>query len=84
MSDTVLDPILPFPGDALVVTAVVFVLTLALSGAAYRRIDALGAVLAARNRDLEARAVSAAALHRVSVAITALVDLRHILAAIVD
>ncbi len=84
LSDTVLDPILPFPGDALVVTIVVFVLTLALSGAAYRRIDALGAVLAARNRELETRAVSAAALHRVSVAITALVDLHLILDAIVD
>jgi signal transduction histidine kinase len=84
LSDTILDPILPFPGDALVVTVVVFLLTLALSGAAYRRIDALGAVLAARNRELETRAVSAAALHRVSVAITSLVDLRLILDTIVD
>jgi signal transduction histidine kinase len=84
LSDTLLDPILPFPGDALLVTLAVLALTIALSGVAYRRIDALGAALAARNRDLETRAVSAAALHRVSVAITALVDLRLILDAIVD
>lgn len=84
LSDTVLDPLLPFPGDALIVTLVVLVLSIALSGAAYRRIDSLGAVLAARNRDLETKAVSAAALHRVSVAITALVDLRLILDTVVD
>jgi len=84
LSDTILDPVLPFPGDALLVTLAVLALTLGLSGAAYRRIDALGAALAARNRELERRAVSAAALHRVSVAITALVDLRLILEAIAD
>jgi len=84
LSDTVLDPILPFPGDAIIVTVAALILSIALSGAAYRRIDSLGAVLAARNRDLEARAVSAAALHRVSVAITALADLRLILDTVVD
>jgi signal transduction histidine kinase len=84
LSDTVLDPVLPFPGDALIVTVAVLGLSIALSGAAFRRIDALGADLAARNRDLETRAASAAALHRVSVAITALVDLRRVLEAIAD
>jgi signal transduction histidine kinase len=84
LSDTVLDPLLPFPGDTLLVSAVVLGLTIAFSGVAFRRIDALGAVLAARNRDLESRAISAAALHRVSVAITALVDLPLVLDAIVD
>jgi signal transduction histidine kinase len=43
----------------------------------------LGVTLAARNRDLEERAASAAALRRVSIAITALVDLPEILDAIV-
>ena len=84
LSDTVLDPILPFPGDALLVTLAVLVLTVALFDAAYRRIDSLGAALAARNRELVTRAASATALHRVSVAITALVDLRLILDAVVD
>jgi signal transduction histidine kinase len=83
LSDTVLDPILPFPADAVLVTSIVFLLTFALSGVAFRRIDALGATLAARNRELETRAASAAALHRVSVAITALVDLRQVFDAIV-
>ena len=83
LSDTLLDPVLPFPGDAILVSAVVLALTVALSGIAFRRIDLLGATLAARNRELETRAASAAALQRVSVAITALVDLRQILDAVV-
>ena len=83
VSDTIFDPVLPFPIDALLMTGVVGLLAAALSGAAYRRIDSLGATLAARNRDLEDRAASAAALRRVSVAITALVDLPEILDAIV-
>lgn len=84
LSDTVLDPVLPFPGDALLVAFAVLCLSIALAGVAFRRIDALAVDLAARNRELEARAASAAALHRVSVAITALVDLRLILEAITD
>ena len=84
LSDTLLDPILPFPGDAILVTLVVLGLTVALSGVAWRRIDALGTALASRNRDLERRAASAAALHRLSVAITAMVDLRLILEAVAD
>jgi signal transduction histidine kinase len=83
VSDSLLDPILPFPVDAILMTLVVLVLAAALSGAAFRRMDALGATLAARNRELEQRAASAAALRRVSVAITALVDLPDILEAIV-
>lgn len=84
LSDTFLDPVLPFPADAILVSGVVLVLAAALSGVAFRRIDALGTTLAARNRELEARAASAAALHRVSVAITGLVDLRQVLDAVVE
>ncbi|HEX2754422.1 MAG TPA: histidine kinase [Candidatus Limnocylindrales bacterium] len=84
LSDTILDPVLPFPGDALIVTLAVLLLSIAVSGLAFGRIDALGAALAARNRELEMRAGSAAAMHKVSVAITALVDLRSILDTIVD
>ncbi len=83
VSDTVLDAALPFPGDAILMTLVVLVLAAALSGTAYRRIDSLRATLAVRNRELEERAASASALRRVSVAITALVDLPEILDAIV-
>ncbi len=82
LSDTLLDPVLPFPTDALLVSLVTLGLAVILSGAANRRIDALGATLAARNRALEKQAASAAALHRVSVAITALVDLPRVLDAI--
>jgi signal transduction histidine kinase len=84
LSDTLLDPILPFPGDALVVTLVVLGLSILVSRALYRRIEALGAAVTARNRALEQRAESAAAMHRVSVAIAALADLRSILDAIAD
>ena len=80
VSDTVLDPVTSFPSrDRDDVP--VLVIASALSGTAYRRIDALGATLAARNRELEARAASASALRRVSVAITALVELPEILEA---
>jgi len=84
VSDTLLDSAIPFPLDAVVMTLVVLVIAAALSGTAYRRIDALRATLAARNRELEARAASASALRRVSVAITALVDLPEILDAVVE
>ncbi|HET9614825.1 MAG TPA: GAF domain-containing protein, partial [Candidatus Limnocylindrales bacterium] len=84
LSDTLLDPVLPFPFDAILITIAVFFVVLAVSGAAYRRIDRLGAALAARNRDLETRAASAAALHRVSVAIAALADVRQVLDAVVE
>jgi signal transduction histidine kinase len=84
LSDTLLDPVLPFPGDALLIAVAVLAFSAALSGIAFRRIDALGATVAARNRELENRAAAAAGLHRVSVAIAALVDLRQILDAIVD
>jgi len=84
LSDTLLDPVLPFAGDALLVTLAVLGLSIALSGAAFRRIDALALDLAARNRKLESRAASATALHRVSVAITALVDLPLVLEAVAN
>jgi signal transduction histidine kinase len=84
LSDTLLDPLLPFPGDAILVAIVVLGLTILLSGTYYRRIDALGAAVSARNRALEQRATSAAAMHRVSVAIAALADLRSILDAIAE
>ncbi len=84
VSDTLLDSVISFPLDAIVMTLVVLVVAAALSGTAYRRIDALRATLAARNRELEARAASASALRRVSVAITALVDLPEILGAVVE
>jgi signal transduction histidine kinase len=83
LSDSLLDPLLPFPGDAILVTATVLVLSALLSGNAFNRIDALGATLALRNEKLERRAAAASALRRVSVAITAYVEPRQVLDAIV-
>ena len=84
LSDTLLDGALPFPWDAIVVSAVVLVLGTGVALLGLRRIDTLNRELAGRNRDLEVRAASARALHRVSVAITALSDVDAIFSAIVD
>ena len=84
VSDTLLDETFPFPIDAVVVVGVVLVVSFILSTLAFRRIDALARALEARNAELEARNATARALHRVSVAITALADLDRILQAVVD
>ena len=81
VSDTFLDELLPFPFDTLLVVVTVGILAYAFSTVAFRRIDALAGALAARNAELEARNASARALHRVSVAITALAGLDEILQA---
>ena len=84
VSDGLLDSVLPFPLDTVVVVVLVAVLAWGFSSVAFRRIDSLSAELRARNTDLERRAASARALHRVSVAIAALADLDEILRAIVE
>jgi signal transduction histidine kinase len=84
VSDSLLDTMFPFPFDTVLVVALVGVLAWVFSSVAFRRIDRLSAELRARNADLERRAASARALHRVSVAIAALADLDEILRAIVD
>jgi len=84
VSDGLLDAAFPFPIDTVVVTALVAVLAWGFSTIAFRRIDVLSSTLRARNVDLERRAASARALHRVSVAIAALADVDEILRAIVD
>jgi signal transduction histidine kinase len=84
VSDGLLDSLFPFPVDIVVVVLLVAVLAWGFSRVAFQRIDLLSAELRARNADLERRAASARALHRVSVAIAALADVEEILRAIVD
>jgi nitrate/nitrite-specific signal transduction histidine kinase len=84
VSDGLLDAELPFPLDTIVVVVVVAFLAWGFSTIALRRIEQLSSALRARNVDLERRAASARALHRVSVAIAALAELDEILRAIVD
>jgi signal transduction histidine kinase len=84
ISDGLLDAAFPFPVDTFVVVVLVALLAWGFSAFAFRRIDLLSSALRARNVDLERRAASARALHRVSVAIAALADLDEILRAIVD
>lgn len=82
-SDSVLDVAFPVPLDLLLIVGAVLILSAIYSWFTFGRIDALAAELAAQNRALEARNVSARALHRVSVAITALAELDGILEAVV-
>jgi nitrate/nitrite-specific signal transduction histidine kinase len=84
VSDSVLDVAFPVPLDTLLIGLVVVVCSGVFSYVAFGRIDALAAQLEARNAALEARNARAAALHRVSVAITALADLDEILHVVVD
>ena len=83
VSDGLLDSLFPFPLDTIVVVVLVGVLAWVFSTLAFRRIDRLSDELRARNTDLERREASAAALHRVSVAIAAMDDLGEILGTIV-
>jgi signal transduction histidine kinase len=84
LSDTLLDELLPFPADRILVFGVVVVVAAVLSTLTFRRIDRLSRAIRERNAELETRNASARALHNVSVAITALADLDRILQAIVD
>jgi signal transduction histidine kinase len=84
LSDSLLDPYLPFPWDAVVVSIGVLVLSVVFTTVAYRHIDTLAGALTAGNRALERRIATARALHRVSMAIAALDDLEQILQAVTD
>jgi signal transduction histidine kinase len=83
-SDTVLDIAFPTPVSTIIVALTVFVCSSAVMFVAFRRVDALSDALRARNADLEVQNARAAALHQVSLAITALGDLDDILTAIVS
>jgi signal transduction histidine kinase len=84
LSDSILDELLPFPRDTIVVTAVVAAAAAVGGVLAWRAIDHLTAALEAHNRELEARAAAMAALHQAGLAIATLADLDAILGAIVD
>jgi signal transduction histidine kinase len=83
LSDSVLDEALPFPRDTILIVAATTVFGLVFGAVAFARIDALTGALRARNRELEARGASARALHRVSLAITSLSGVEHVLSAVV-
>jgi nitrate/nitrite-specific signal transduction histidine kinase len=83
-SDTFLDPLLPFPRDTAIVMVALCALALLYSRYAFRLIDRLTDALRRRNEELERRHAAAAALHRVSIAMTALVDIEAVLQAVVE
>ncbi len=82
--DGFLDNIVPFPIEVVVLVVAVFVIVSIGSHMAFGTVDRLTAVLQERNSELEARNASAAALHRVTTAMNALVDIEEILDAVVD
>jgi len=84
LSDTLLDEVLPFPWDTVVVVIVVLVLAGVFWWLAIERMRVLGIALEQRNAELEDRNRTARALHHVSVAITALADIDQVLQAVVD
>ncbi len=83
VSDTLLDQQLSFPLDNLLITSAVLVIGVAFARFAFSRIDALTGALRTRNEALEESEASLRALNRVSVAIAALSDVDHVLAAVV-
>ena len=84
LSDTVLDELLPFPRDTVLIVAVVAAIATVGGWLAWQRIDQLRDALERRNRELEARTATTRALHQVAIAIAALADLDAILQVIVD
>jgi signal transduction histidine kinase len=84
LSDSLLDVAFPVPLDTVLIVAAVAALGALFSWLMFRRLDALTTALAAQNEALAARNAAARALHRVSVAITALAELDRILQAVVD
>jgi signal transduction histidine kinase len=84
LSDTMLDERLPFPGDTILVVAIVAVFTTIGSWLAWRAIDRLTSALERRNRELESRAATTRTLHQVGMAIAGLADLDAILKVGVD
>jgi signal transduction histidine kinase len=84
ISDSVLDPLIPFPGDTLLVMAVIAGVGLLGVTIAFRSIDRLAAELRERNAELEASNATTRALHRVSLALVTLSDLDAILHTVVE
>jgi signal transduction histidine kinase len=71
LSDSLLDPVLPFPMDTILVTLAVLVAAVILSGLAFREIDRLTRELAAQNAQLAARSATARGLEEVAIDVAA-------------
>src|SRR5664279_1603781 len=84
LSDSVLDPLLPFPLDTLAVVAVGAAIASLGAALAFRRLDAMESVLRERNAELESSDASIRALHRVSMSLSTLTDVDALLRAVVE
>jgi len=83
ISDSILDPLLPFPWDTAVVMVVVGIFAITSAWLAFRGLDQLTAMLNERNAELEASNASTRALLRASLALSTLPELDAILQAVV-
>ena len=84
LSDSLLDPLLPFPLDTLVVVTVMAAVAVACAALAFGRLDALESTLRRRNAELEASDAAVRALHRVSMSLSTMTDLDALLHAVAD
>jgi signal transduction histidine kinase len=84
LSDTVLDEVVGFPLDIVLIVGAVILSSAVFSTLVFRRLDGLAGALVARNAELEAHAASARALHRVSLATASLADLGAVLGVVVS
>ena len=84
LSDSLLDPLLPFPLDTLVVVTVMAAVAVACAALAFQRLDALESTLRRRNAELEASDAAVRALHRVSMSLSTMTDLDALLHAVAD
>ena len=84
LSDTLLDPLLPFPWDAALVAVAVLVFSGIYAHFTFDRMRALGTTLNRQNEELELRIAAARALHRISVATMTPGGLDEVLSEVVD
>ena len=82
--DMILDPLLPFPSNTLMVVTAIALVAVIGAVLAFRSIDRLAAALHERNTELETSVASARALYRVSISLSTLTDLDEMLQAVVD
>lgn len=84
LSDSLLDPVMPFPFDTLFVLGAVATVAIIAAGYAFRLIDRLTGDLVERHEALKSRNAALRAVYDVSLAVSGQADPEQTLAAIVD
>jgi nitrate/nitrite-specific signal transduction histidine kinase len=84
LSDSVLDSVLQFPLDTILVVTVVSVVAVAFGAVAFRQIDRLAHDIGERNAELESRNAALRAVYDVSLAVSGQADPQQTIATILD